>query len=94
MKNLTPARLGKISACRSDLLANDIDVTALDATQVAGLVGAHLEYFQMMLGDDSTPGQILSLIRHELADNAADGAAGTGQRRSVSAAHAALPALR
>jgi hypothetical protein len=72
MKNLTAARVGCIAECRLDLLANGIDVAGMTPAQHAVLVGKHLEYFQLMLRDDSTPTQLLALIRRDSSIAARD----------------------
>lgn len=73
MTNLTRARLRLIKACRIDLLSNAVDVTAMSRPQLDGLVGEHLEYFQLMLHDESTSAQVLSLIRRDISGAARGG---------------------
>lgn len=60
-------RLERIAACRLDLFENGIDISCQTAVELGAFVEQELEYFQLMLGDDSTPGQVLSLIRRDLA---------------------------
>lgn len=79
MQNLTIARLGVIAACRIDLMSNAIDVAGMTVPQRVELVREHLEYFQLMLADDSTPAQILSLIRRETGARARRGPRLTGR---------------
>jgi len=65
MHNTNPRRIARMSACRGDLLENGIVLGAMDAAKLAAFVDEHLEYFQVMLGDDSSAEQILELARHE-----------------------------
>ena len=55
--------LERIQFCISDLSDNGIDVTHTDRRHQARLVREHLEYFQMMLGYDSDPAEILELLK-------------------------------
>ncbi|HEY8747871.1 MAG TPA: hypothetical protein VIM11_07845 [Tepidisphaeraceae bacterium] len=55
--------LERIQVCISDLSQNGIDVAAANARLRARLVNEHLEYFQLMLGYDSDPAEILELLK-------------------------------
>jgi hypothetical protein len=70
-----------IRACRLDLFSNAIDVTAMTGPQLVGLVREHIEYFQLMLGDESTPAQIVSLIRRDVSGVVAYGRPSPAARR-------------
>jgi len=57
--------LERIQFCISDLSQNGIDVIGADSRKRARLVQEHLEYFQMMLGYDSDPSEILELLKRQ-----------------------------
>jgi hypothetical protein len=63
------ACLSRLGACISDLSRNGIHL--LDATDQKRfkLVTEHIDYFQLMLGYDSDPGEILELLRDRVATN-------------------------
>ena len=50
-------------ACRSDLLANDIALDEADHQGLGELSRRHLDYFQLMLGYDAAPGELVSLAK-------------------------------
>jgi len=54
--------LERIQFCIADLSDNGIDLIGADGRGRARLVREHLEYFQMMLGYDSDPSEILELL--------------------------------
>jgi hypothetical protein len=53
----------RIKTCVLDLSENGIDLRDADDRQLASTVREHLEYFQLMLGYDSDPGEILQLLK-------------------------------
>jgi hypothetical protein len=57
-------------ACRSDLLANGIDLAHAGHESLRRLARLHLDYFQLMLGYDFTPAEIVALF--ERTGTAAD----------------------
>jgi len=57
--------LERIQSCISDLSENGINVVAADERKRARLVNEHLEYFQLMLGYDSDPAEILALLKQQ-----------------------------
>jgi len=57
--------LERIQSCISDLSENGINVAKCDERHRARLVKEHLEYFQMMLGYDSDPAEILALLKQQ-----------------------------
>jgi hypothetical protein len=66
--------LERIQFCISDLSQNGIDLNNVDSRHQARLVHEHLDYFQMMLGYDSDPSEVLELLkRHQMKS---DGFAG------------------
>ena len=65
MPNITMSRLLTIGRCRRDLLNNGVDLNALPRVRLRTMVRTDLEYFQLMLGDESSPRQIISLIKWE-----------------------------
>jgi len=56
-------RLSRMRACRSDLLVNDIALDSADHQALAELSRRHLDYFQLMLGYDAAPGELVSLAK-------------------------------
>ena len=59
--------LERIQFCISDLSQNGIDLSNVDSRGQARLVREHLDYFQMMLGYDSDPSEVLELLkRHQM----------------------------
>lgn len=48
-------------ACRSDLLASGIDPDRGGRRGLRALVRLHLDYFQLMLGYDASPAEIVAL---------------------------------
>lgn len=62
-KNLSVNRLDRMTTCRLELLEAGVDLSTIGRR--AHLVTEHLEYFQMMLGDESTARQVLSLMRRD-----------------------------
>jgi len=57
--------LERIQFCISDLSDNGINVATADDRLRARLVKEHLEYFQLMLGYDSDPAEVLALLRQQ-----------------------------
>ena len=57
--------LERIEFCISDLSDNGIDLIGADSRLRARLVREHLEYFQMMLGYDTDPAEVLSLLQRQ-----------------------------
>lgn len=53
----------RIDACICDLSNNGIDLHNADDQRLAGAVAEHLEYFQLMLGYDSDPAEVLRLLK-------------------------------
>jgi hypothetical protein len=54
-----------MTACRGDLLKSGIDLAGLAGAALTAFVRQHLEYFQSMLGDDSSASQVVALVYHE-----------------------------
>ena len=52
-----------MSACRRDLLANGIDLGRAGPGSLRRLVRRHLDYFQLMLGYDATPAEVIAQCR-------------------------------
>lgn len=59
-------RLDRISTCVSDLCANGIDLDRADDLRLGQLVREHIEYFQLMLGYDSDPTEVLELLKSRM----------------------------
>ena len=57
------ARQRCILACVSDLQSHGIDLTRADARRLRQVVREHLDYFQLMLGYDSDPAEVIELVR-------------------------------
>ena len=56
-------RLDRIGTCVSDLHENGIDVEHADDRRLSQLVREHIEYFQLMLGYDSDPTEVMQLLK-------------------------------
>jgi hypothetical protein len=50
-------------ACRSDLLSNDIILDLADHRRLVELSRCHLDYFQLMLGYDAVPTELIALAK-------------------------------
>ncbi|HEY2587226.1 MAG TPA: hypothetical protein VGI81_15880 [Tepidisphaeraceae bacterium] len=57
------SRRSRIDCCISDLSENGINVITTDDRHLGAFVREHLDYFQMMLGYDSDPNEVLELIK-------------------------------
>ena len=56
-------RRDRIRACVCDLSDNGIDLEHADDRGLDRVVREHIDYFQLMLGYDSDPGEVLDLIK-------------------------------
>jgi hypothetical protein len=56
-------RLARMGACRWDLVANGIDVARTDVPRLRRLAFTHRDYFQLMLGYDAGPAEIVTLLK-------------------------------
>ena len=65
MQKFDARRIARMSACRADLSDNGIELGEMDGMRLAAFVEENLEYFQVMLGDDSPAEEVLALARHE-----------------------------
>ena len=52
-----------ILTCVSDLRSNGIDLTNADDGRLGQVVREHIDYFQLMLGYDSDPAEIIELVK-------------------------------
>jgi hypothetical protein len=52
-------QLNRLTACRSDLMDNGIDVSRMDPEELSAFVKEQLDYFQMMLGCDAPSAEIV-----------------------------------
>ena len=59
----TNDRKQRIDACICDLSAHGIELKGASDYQLADVVRDHLDYFQFMLGYDSSPKQVLAMLR-------------------------------
>jgi hypothetical protein len=57
------SRRSRIETCISDLSDNGINVMAADDRHLGAFVRENIDYFQLMLGYDSDPGEVLRLIK-------------------------------
>jgi hypothetical protein len=57
------SRLDRINVCISDLSTNGIHVRGADDQSLNRLVQTHVDYFQLMLGYDSDPEEIIALLK-------------------------------
>jgi hypothetical protein len=53
----------RIESCITDLSENGINLVGADDRKLAHVVREHLEYFQLMLGYDSDPKEVLNLLK-------------------------------
>jgi hypothetical protein len=53
--------LKRMGQCESDLARNGIDLTGTGVRAMRLLVRRHLEYFQLMLGYDASPREVIAL---------------------------------
>ena len=58
-------RKERIDACICDLSSHGIQVKGATEFQLADVVRNHLDYFQFMLGYDSTPKQVLAMLKRQ-----------------------------
>ena len=65
MQNFTSHRVARMGACRADLMESGIDLSRLVGAELRVFVRENLEYFQAMLGDDTTADQVEALVHHE-----------------------------
>ena len=62
-------RLSRIGDCITDLSENGIEVSSADDLGLNRVIRDHLEYFQLMLGYDSDPEEVLLLIKQQRRQN-------------------------
>lgn len=53
----------RIATCIADLSNNGIELSHADNKRLRQVVREHLEYFQLMLGYDSDPAEVLQLLK-------------------------------
>ena len=53
----------RIDTCISDLTENGINVMTADDRHLGAFVREHIDYFQLMLGYDTDPKEVLELIK-------------------------------
>jgi hypothetical protein len=61
------SRRSRMDTCISDLSENGINVMTLDDRHLGAFVRENVDYFQLMLGYDSDPGEVLQLIKDRAA---------------------------
>ena len=54
--------LRRMRLCERDLKSNGIDLAATDGRAMRLLVRRHLDYFQLMLGYDAAPREVIALV--------------------------------
>src|SRR5688572_2809199 len=64
---VSPKMLTRLRLCRRDLRSHGIDLDRQEHTQLRGLVKSHLDYFQLMLGQDVSAQPIARLFRSSAA---------------------------
>ena len=62
MSPRTETGLVRMRQCQSDLALNGIDLAGAGKQAVRLLVRRHLDYFQLMLGYDAGPREIVALV--------------------------------
>jgi hypothetical protein len=78
-------RLTRMSACRSDLADNGIEVDASAPRAVCDLARRNLEYFQCMLGYDAGLREVVGLIEQTRGSPRTRSPSGTRGRENPSA---------
>ena len=63
MSALAATRLDRMGHCETDLARNGIDLLGAGERAMRLLVRRHLDYFQLMLGYDARPGEVVALAR-------------------------------
>ena len=63
MASSAATSLRRMRRCQSDLAANGIDLAGTGERTMRVLVRRHLEYFQLMLGFDAGPREVVALAR-------------------------------
>ena len=58
-------QLDRVRACVADLADNGIDLFDADDEEIREVVYDNLDYFQLMLGSDAEPDELISLLRGE-----------------------------
>ena len=62
------SRRERIDACICDLSNHGIQIRGATEPQLVDVVRHHLDYFQFMLGDDSSPKQVLAMLKKRCAE--------------------------
>ena len=65
-------RKQRIDDCICDLSTNGIQIKGASDYQLTDVVRHHLDYFQLMLGYDVSPKQVLSMLRRSQKQETAD----------------------
>ena len=60
-------QFARLTACRSDLMDNGIDLSRMHPQQLSAFVKEQLDYFQLMLGRDASCPEIVRLLALVLA---------------------------
>ncbi len=60
------SRRSRIDTCISDLSENGINVMDTDERHLGAFVRENIDYFQLMLGYDSDPSEVLQLIKDRM----------------------------
>ena len=60
----------RIDACIVDLSSNGVGIVGVSSQQLAKVVRNHLDYFQLMLGYDCDPRQVLLMLKHRCQERA------------------------
>ena len=63
MSALAATRLNRMGRCESDLARNGIDLLGAGERAMRLLVRRHLDYFQLMLGYDAGPREVIALAK-------------------------------
>ena len=83
MSPLTETGLVRMRQCQSDLALNGIDLAGAGERAVRLLVRRHLDYFQLMLGYDAGPREIVALAERLRGRRKGDG---SGREKATSPA--------
>ena len=58
-------QLERVRECVADLAINGIDLFAADDEEIREVVYDNLDYFQLMLGCEAEPAEVITLLRGE-----------------------------
>ena len=63
MSAVAAVHLDRMGRCETDLARNGIDLLGAGERAMRLLIRRHLDYFQLMLGYDAGPGEVVALAK-------------------------------